>query len=509
MDTVVQACGIIKRYPGVVALAGASLDLCAGEIHGIVGENGAGKSTLMKILGGVIQPDEGQLRVNGEAVQFGSPKDSEHAGIALISQELALAGDLSVAQNIFLGREKRRGLFIDDDAMENAARDILARLGARIDPSRAVATLSVANAQLVEIAKALSVGARVLIMDEPTAALTVSEVSALFTVMRELAASGVAVVFISHRLDEVGEICDRVTVFRDGEVTACFDNFTSDDLISAMVGRAIDMSARPSHTVREEIGLRVHEIATDEVGPVSFTVHRGEIFGLAGLQGAGRTETLRAIAGADRATSGSVEVAGTRVDNRTPASAVRAGIGYLSEDRKRFGLLLDQTISENIALASLHTWRRGIVLDDAALAQAAASAMDRLAIKAPSAATHVRNLSGGNQQKVLLARWLARGLDVLLVDEPTRGIDVGGKEEIYALLEELAAQGLTIVVASSEIPELLRLTHRIGVMCEGRLAGVLPNGDTTEEKIMALATAFNSTERESTHTNSALYKEEA
>ncbi|MDP9801052.1 ribose transport system ATP-binding protein [Arcanobacterium wilhelmae] len=547
MNELLEARGIVKRYPGVVALSGASLVLRGGEIHGIVGENGAGKSTLMKIFGGVIQPDEGELLASGREVRFGSPKDSERAGIALIAQELALAGDLTVAQNIFLGREKRKGLAVDDAAMEKEAREILGRLGAAIAPSRPVSSLSVANAQLVEIAKALSIGARVLIMDEPTAALTSTEVSALFRVMRELAADGVAVVFISHRLEEVREICDRVTVFRDGAVTAHFEQFTPDDLISAMVGRAIDLSARPSATPSKEIGLRVESLATGEkggerhgertalgrqergeqgsrnlnarapskastrgsfrsllhlhprpstiatgraIGPISLEVRRGEIFGLAGLQGAGRTETLRAIAGADPSTSGHVYVAGKEIDNRTPAAAVAAGIGYLSEDRKRFGLLLDQTISENIALASLSKWRRGARLDDAAAARAAATAMDRLAIKAPGPQTRVQTLSGGNQQKVLLARWLARGLDVLLVDEPTRGIDVGAKEEIYALLEELAAAGLTIIVASSEIPELLRLAHRIGVMCEGRLAGTLTNTEATEENIMALATAF-------------------
>lgn len=477
-----------KQYPGVLALDDVDFDILPGEIHALVGENGAGKSTLMKILGGIVEPDAGTVTgPGGKPLTLAGPRDAQANGIGLIHQELNLVPDLTVAQNIFLGREIKRGPFQDDRAMNNAAGELLARLGVDIDPTVRVGSLPLAHAQLVEIATALSLDARVLIMDEPTAALGEADTEHLFGIIREFLTDTTAVVFISHRLNEVCEIADRVSVMRDGKMVWSGTEFTRENLISEMVGRAVDLSARPETKPGNDVVLEARNVSAGIAHNVSFTVRRGEIFGLAGLEGAGRTELARAIGGADPST-GTVAVHGTEADVSSPEAAVKSGIGFMSEDRKKYGLLLDQSVQANIALPSLSRDAKAGFINDSAHREVAESYRESLHIKIPSVEETAGNLSGGNQQKVVIAKWLARDLDILLVDEPTRGVDVGAKEEIYDLLEQLVADGTAIVVVSSELAELQRLCHRIGVMCEGELTGILENEDATQERIMELAT---------------------
>ncbi len=495
-----EARQISKQYPGVQALDSVDFHLDAGQIHALVGENGAGKSTLMKILGGIVQADSGEVLLDGKAVTFRGPLEAQRAGIALIHQELNLMPDLTVAQNIFFGRELKRGIGIDDALMVERSAEILARVGLEIDPTTPLGLLTVAGRQLVEIAKALSMDARLLIMDEPTAALSAHEVEQLFKITREFIASAKAagedraVVYISHRLDEIQELCTHVSVLRDGKnVSTCAaSDLTRDDMISLMVGRAIDTSHRPRSHPDETYGFEVRDLNMGMVRDVSFAVKKGEIFGFAGLVGAGRTEAARAIVGADEKESGTVVVDGQKVRTDTVEEAVRAGIGYLSEDRKNYGLLLEQSITQNVALPSLSQWANaGGVVDDAAAEDIAKNSVDKLGIVTPSVNQQTRNLSGGNQQKVVIAKWIARDCDVLIFDEPTRGVDVGAKDEIYTLMEELAHAGKTIIVISSEIAELQRVCHRIAVMCQGRLTGVLTNAEATSQNIMDLATRFD------------------
>lgn len=498
-----QARSISKRYPGVQALDGVDFDLAAGQVHALVGENGAGKSTLMKVLAGITQADEGHVLLDGAPVYFSGPREAQRRGIALIHQELNLMADLSVAQNIYFGREPRRGPIIDDAAMIAGARDILSRVGLHIDPTTPLGRLSVAGRQMVEIAKALSLDARILIMDEPTAALSEREVATLFGVVGEFIAAsndavapgaGRAVIYISHRLEEIQELCTHVTVLRDGKVVATnpATELSREAMINLMVGRAIETTHRPG-LLAGAATAPIFEVRGLSAGPVenlSFAVHPGEIFGLAGLVGAGRTEAARAIVGADPKSRGDVVVNGESVDTSSVEAAVRAGIGYLSEDRKQYGLLLDQSVAQNVALPSLARWSKGGVVDDSAAADAATRSVKALAIATPSVEQKVKNLSGGNQQKVVIAKWIARDCDVLIFDEPTRGVDVGAKDDIYHLMEDLAAQGKAIVVISSEIAELQRVAHRIGVMCQGRLTGTLLNAEASQENIMDLATRF-------------------
>ncbi|WP_311590917.1 sugar ABC transporter ATP-binding protein [Trueperella bernardiae] len=494
-----EARSISKRYPGVQALDGVDFSLRAGQIHALVGENGAGKSTLMKILGGIEHADAGQVVLDGQPVSIAGPLDAQRRGIALIHQELNLMADLSVAQNIYFGREPRRGPFIDDAAMAAGARGILLRVGLDIDPTIRLGTLTVAGQQMVEIAKALSMDARILIMDEPTAALSEHEVTQLYAIVREFIAGGDrAVIYISHRLEEIQELCTQVTVLRDGVIVASHPtaDLTREDMIALMVGRVIDTSHRPDPHPGGEPKLEVRNLSAGFVRDVSFTVCAGEIFGLAGLVGAGRTETARAIVGADGKEAGDVVVAGKALLATTVEEAVRGGIGYLSEDRKHYGLLLEQSLTQNVALPSLARWSRHGVVDDSFAGEVAERSVDDLAIATPSVEQKVKALSGGNQQKVVIAKWVARDCDVLIFDEPTRGVDVGAKDDIYRLMESLAGEGKAIVVISSEIAELQRVAHRIGVMCQGRLTGVLDNAEATQENIMDLATRFVAAEGE-------------
>ena len=486
---------IDKRFPGVHALKEVTFELLPGEVHALMGENGAGKSTLMKILSGIYPRDGGEIRIDGTPVEIDSPRAAQAHGLAIIHQELSLMNDLTVAQNIFIGREPRRRFGrLDEGALNRAATEIFRRLNLHLDPKTPVGTLTIARQQLVEIAKALSYRSRVLVMDEPTAALNDREIDELFVIIRQLKAEGVGIVYISHKMDELKRIADRVTVMRDGATvgTVSAADTPVSEIIRMMVGRALesetvdipDLTAAP-------VALEVRGLSRGrEIRDVSFALRKGEILGFAGLMGAGRTEVARAVFGADRRESGEILVHGAPVTIRSPADAVAAGIGYLSEDRKHYGLALGMDVKDNVALATMTDFVSRVgALNDAKMRSTARGFIERLRIRTPSERQEVRLLSGGNQQKVVIAKWLLRNCDILIFDEPTRGIDVGAKAEIYRLLTDLAAEGRAIIVISSELPEVLRLSHRIAVMCEGRLTGILPGGPTTtQEDIMRLAT---------------------
>ncbi|WP_216216792.1 sugar ABC transporter ATP-binding protein [Amycolatopsis aidingensis] len=487
--------GVSKSFPGVRALAGMRLDLRRGEVLALVGENGAGKSTLMKLLSGIHSADAGDLRLDGRLLRLTGPRHALELGISIIHQEFNLMPHLTVAQNIFIGREPRRWrMVLDERALNTRAGELIDRLRLPLDPRATVGELTVANQQMVEIAKALSHRARVLIMDEPTAALNEAEVATLHELIRRFVRADTGVIYISHRMEEIRRIADRVTVIRDGEYVDTVDTRSTATrrIISLMVGRTITAEARPEGVRADrEVVLEVRGLTTRSLlEEVSFDLRRGEILGFAGLMGAGRTETARALVGADHAEAGTVALHGRRVRITSPADAARHGIGYLSEDRKRFGLLLDQSVKDNIVLAALRERFAGAgLVNDTAARSLAGSYVDTLRIKTPSLAETARNLSGGNQQKVVIARWLAKDCDILIFDEPTRGIDVGAKEEIYQLLGELAAEGKSIIMISSELPEILRMSHRIVVMSEGRVTRVLAAAEATQENIMHYATA--------------------
>lgn len=494
-----EAKGVGKVFPGVRALDKVDFTLRGGEVHALVGENGAGKSTLMKIFAGLYQPDSGEIRLKGKKVVLPNPLSAHHKGISVIHQEFFLMNHLTVAQNIFIGREPKafHGLLNDDRELNRKAAKLLARLRVEIDPKVQVGRLTVAQQQMVEIAKALSFNASVLIMDEPTAALTDAEVSTLFRIIDDFLSPETAVVYISHRMDEIKKIANQVTVLRDGELVGSRPaaELEIHDIIQLMVGRKIAADIRPEPRVRTSPVLEVSKLCTTALlRDVSFELEKGEILGFAGLMGAGRTETARALIGADHKSSGMVKVNGKQVQIGHPGDAVRKGIGYLSEDRKRYGLILAQDVAANTALSSLPSFGRFGLLDDEAIAKAGEKWAKILATKTPSVHQQVRNLSGGNQQKVVLAKWLERDCNILIFDEPTRGIDVGAKQEIYNLLTKLTKeQGKSIIMISSEMEEILRMSDRIAVMCDGRITGILSNSEATQEKIMALATQFNST----------------
>jgi ribose transport system ATP-binding protein len=496
MDTLVSLRGLCKSFAGVQALDKVAFELRAGEVHALMGENGAGKSTLMKVLAGVHARDAGEIEIEGRPVDIASPRDAQALRIGIVHQELNLMRHLSAAQNIYIGREPRRGLglFLDEERLNADARRLFERLNLDLDPRTRVADLTVARQQMVEIAKALSFDSKVLIMDEPTAALNAREVADLFRVVRQLRGEGVGIVYISHRMDELQQIADRVTVMRDGRTiaTVAMQDTSVAAIIHMMVGRALEENLRgsPPDTARNEVALEVRRLRRGSaVRDVSFRVRKGEILGFAGLMGAGRTEVARAVFGADPIDGGEILVHGRPVRIRTPRDAVTHGIGYLSEDRKQFGLATAMDVQANIAMPSLsRLLRLGTFIDAAAIARAADGYVRRLGIRTPSVAQPVKLLSGGNQQKVVIAKWLLRDCDILFFDEPTRGIDVGAKAEIHKLIDALAAQGKAIVVISSELPEILRLSHRVVVMCEGRVTGEQGAHEATQESIMRLAT---------------------
>ncbi len=494
-DVLVSMEGIEKSFPGVHALSQCKFELRAGEVHALVGENGAGKSTLMKVLCGVYAKDAGSVRINGRVVEINGPRAAQELGISIIHQELNLMNHLSVAQNIFIGREPRQRIpfLLDEKEINLKTQELFDTLHMKLDPRSKVADLTVAKQQIVEIAKALSYNAQVLIMDEPTAALTDTEIDDLFRIIRQLRDKGVGIVHISHRLEELKQISDRITVMRDGQYvdTVNTAEVSIDRIISMMVGRTIfggtpELPETPSQEVVLEVrGLNRGKMIRD----VSFALKRGEVLGFAGLLGAGRTEVARAIFGADPLDSGEIFIHGNKVRINHPREAVRHGIGYLSEDRKRYGVNLGMDVENNIVLATFNKFLGALGWVNTAKTRTTADHyVNALSIKTPSIQQKVKNLSGGNQQKVIIGKWLTADTEILIFDEPTRGIDVGAKSEIYRLLNDLARQGKAIIMISSELPEILRMSHRIIVMCEGRITGELSSAEATQEKIMTYAT---------------------
>lgn len=486
--------GIVKSFGPVKALKGVDFDLRAGEVHALMGENGAGKSTLMKVLTGIHDANEGTIHYNGKQVAYSKPKEAMEDGIVIVHQELNMMNHLTVAQNIFIGREEfRHNWLIDDGTSIKKAKKLFDLLKLDINPTEKVGNLTVGKQQMVEIAKALSMDAKVIVFDEPTAALTESEINELFVIIDDLRAKGVGIIYISHRMDEIARITDRVTVMRDGEYVGTVNTkeTTKDEIIAMMVGRTIYEDPKAASAVADDapVVLEVKNLnAGSSVKDVSFQLRKGEILGFSGLMGAGRTEVARLLFGADKKESGTIFVNGKEVTINSPQDAIREGIGYLSEDRKRFGCIVDMTIADNTVMTNLDHYIKGFLIDDREIVRVSDKFVDSLKTKTPSSKQLVRNLSGGNQQKVVIAKWLEQNSDILIFDEPTRGIDVGAKSEIYTLMNDLVAQGKSIIMISSELTEILRMSDRIVVMCEGRKTGELDISQATQERILALAT---------------------
>lgn len=495
-EVILTMTGIDKSFPGVHALDHVNLELKKGEVHALMGENGAGKSTLMKVLTGIYKKDSGSIVYEGKEVEFKNPREAQDAGIVIVHQELNMLNHLTVAQNIFIGREFMNGKLINDAKMNQAARELFEQLHIDINPKEKMGDLTVGKQQMCEIAKAISHKAKVIIFDEPTAALTESEIEALFKIIRDLKAQGLGIVYISHRMDEIKMITDRVTVMRDGGYvgTLITAESTKDDIINMMVGRVIYEDPKTESTVKPDapVVLKVEHLnAGRMVQDVSFELHKGEILGFSGLMGAGRTETARALFGADPKDSGDIYVNGKKVDIKSPVDAVKCGIGYLSEDRKRYGIVVGKSVAENSTMADLDEFMSGIFINKKKEAEVAQKYVDLLKTKTPGVDQLVVNLSGGNQQKVVIAKWLVRNCDILIFDEPTRGIDVGAKSEIYQLMNQLAEEGKSIIMISSEMTEILRMSDRIIVMCEGKVTGEIDIAEATQENIMHAATLRN------------------
>ncbi len=488
--------GIDKSFPGVHALDHCDFELRHGEVHALVGENGAGKSTMMKIIAGIYSTDEGQIKFKGEEVTIPNPHAAQEMGISMVHQELNLMPHLTAAQNIFIGREPVNGFLLDENRLNKQAQALFEMMNLDVDPRMKITDMTVAKQQMVEIAKALSFNSDVLIFDEPSAALTDVEIRELFRIIRQLKENGAGIIYITHRLEELKEISDRTTVLRDGLYVDTVDTHDTpiDQIINMMVGRVIYESApevpdEPSH----EFVLEVKNLNRGRyLKDVSFQLKKGEILGFAGLVGAGRTEAARAIFGADPFDSGEVFINGEEVNIKTPTDAVAHSIAYLSEDRKRYGLCLGLDVKTNLVLTIVHrlTTFFGWVKDKL-VTSISADLVDQLSVRTPSLEQKAKNLSGGNQQKLVIGKWLAKNADILIFDEPTRGIDVGAKQEIYSLLNDLASQGKSIIMISSELPEILRMSHRVVVMCEGRVTGELDYTEATQESIMQLATMRN------------------
>ena len=500
MSVLLEMKGISKRFRGVQALNGVNFDLREGEVHALVGENGAGKSTLMKVLTGIHQPDAGEIFYLGKPYAVKNIGESQALGISMVHQELNMMNDLTVAQNIFIGREMRSGFIIKDNDMVKETRAIFDHIGINIDPKIKLGRLTVGKQQMVEIAKAVSRDCKVLILDEPTAALTQTEIDELFRIMADLKSKGIGMIYISHRMDEIKTISDRITVMRDGEYvgTVDTDSVTKDEIINMMIGRVVYEDPKTHSEVPEdaETVLEVKNLTSGNLFKnVSFKLRKGEVLGFSGLMGAGRTEVARAIFGADPIDSGEIYVNGKPVSIKSPKDAVNLGIGYLSEDRKRYGLMLDKSVAENTALASLDKYIKFGIINDRKIKEEAQIENSKLKTKTPSMEQALKNLSGGNQQKVIIARWLIKNSDILIFDEPTRGIDVGAKSEIYTLMNELARSGKSIIMISSELVEILRMSDRVLVMCEGRKTGELDISEANQEKIMQLATRRENADR--------------
>lgn len=493
-ETILEMKNIEKYFSGVHALKSVSFDLRAGEVHALMGENGAGKSTLMKVLTGIHNRDGGTIRLFGKDVNFANIGEAQKAGISMIHQELNMMNHLTVAQNIYIGREPLiGGFFIDDKKMEKDARVLFEKIGMDIDPSVTLGTLTVGKQQMVEIAKAVSHNSKLLILDEPTAALTETEVDELFGIMNDLRSKGIGMIYISHRMDEINRISDRITVMRDGEYVGTLNTkeTTKNEIVKMMVGRVVygDKKEESKCPPDAPVVLEVKNLSSgNTIKNVSFKLHKGEILGFSGLMGAGRTEVARAIFGADPFDSGEIFVNGKKVNIKDPAEAVKNGICYLSEDRKRYGLMLIKSISENTALSSMDKFVKFGWINDKEIDRQAELYNAKLRTKTPSMQQLLKNLSGGNQQKVIIARWLMKDSDIFIFDEPTRGIDIGAKSEMYELMESLAEQGKSIIMISSELSEIQRLSDRIVVMCEGKITKELDIKDATQEEIMKYAT---------------------
>ncbi|MHC4879609.1 MAG: sugar ABC transporter ATP-binding protein [Planctomycetota bacterium] len=495
VPTLLEVRSVTKRFPGVTALRNVSLKLGRGEVLALIGENGAGKSTLMKILAGVQEPDSGEILIDGASARIDSVHKAQSLGVALIHQELNLSDNLDVGANIFLGREPLKRGLIDRRNIRAKSVELLKRVGLDISPDTIVNRLPIGQQQLVEIARALSIDARVLIMDEPSSSLSQHEVERLFEVVKDLRSRGVSIVYISHRLGEVRELADRVTVLRDGENAGDLDReeISHDRMVELMVGRDIsEFYARKPHAAGDVI-LEVDNLVTPAHPghPLSFKVRKGELVGIAGLVGAGRTELLQVLFGVDSAVSGTIRIGGVTKRFDKPISAIRAGIALVPEDRKQQGLILEMAVRENIGLAGLKRNRKAGGFLNKTVEQADSDTMiGKLRIKTPSDRQIVQYLSGGNQQKVVLGKWLSMKPDLLLLDEPTRGIDIGAKQEIYALMEQLAEEGVAVLFVSSEMEEILGMSDRTLVMHEGRISGELQRDELSEESIMQLATGM-------------------
>ena len=492
--TILKMDKIVKAFPGVLALDKCQLDLKEGEVHGLIGENGAGKSTLMKILCGVYQKDSGKVILNEKEVNLTNTKQAMEQGISMIHQELNLMPHLLVYQNIYIGREtnKREGFLTKDKQRIEETKLLFQRLNLDLDPLARVSTLTVAQQQMVEIAKAISFQSQILIMDEPTAALTDKEIDTLFKIIGDLKKQGIAIVYISHRMNELKQICDRVTIMRDGKFIICAEmgEITIDEIIAQMVGRKIGGNIQNMNPPRgTETVLKIDGLSGIGFENISFKLKRGEILGFAGLMGAGRTEVARAIFGADPIKAGHIYLDGKELKIRRTEDAVKNGIGYLSEDRKKYGLILQESVIDNTVLANYSKLIKKFgVVNTKACREETEKYVDILETKTPSIDQLLKNLSGGNQQKVVIAKWLLRDCQILIFDEPTRGIDVGAKTEIYNLLTKLSEEGKSIIMISSELEEVLRLSDRIVVMCEGKITKILETRDASQELLMSFAT---------------------
>ncbi len=489
--------GICKYFPGVRALENVDFTLHSGEVHALVGENGAGKSTLIKVLTGVHAKDGGKIAMEGRPISPSSPLEAMKCGISTVYQEVNLCPNLSVAENIFIGREPKKAGGIDWKTINRRAAELLTTLNLNIDVTKTLGSYSVAVQQMIAIARAVDVDAKVLILDEPTSSLTANEVESLFRIMRELKEQGVALVYISHKMDEIKVIADEVTIMRDGHYIGKWDvaNMTKEQIIAKMVGRELSNLFPPlENHPSEEVMMKVEDFTS--IHPrsfrhCSFELKKGEILGVAGLVGAQRTELMEGIFGLRAHTSGRVWIKGEEVHIKQPRDAIRKSVALLTEDRRATGIMGVLSVADNISIASLDALRKGpIMLDDKKILDLVATNKEKMAIKVPSPKTQIKSLSGGNQQKVLIARWLANNPDVLILDEPTRGIDVGAKYEIYCIIADLAKQGKSIIMISSEMSEIIGMSNRVMVMCDGRVTGFIDGKDATQENIMELATQF-------------------
>ena len=486
---IIKMTNIVKEFPGLKALDGVNIELHEGKVMALMGENGAGKSTLMKILSGVYKKDGGEIFYQGKKEDIKGPKDATKKGIAIIHQELNLVNDLSIGENIFLGREPKKGFKIDFNKLHSDSEVLLKRLNIDKSSRELVKNLSIGEKQMIEIAKALSLDAKIIIMDEPTSALTSKESEILFSKVNELKQKGIAFIFISHRLEEVFELCDSYTVLRDGKWIASGDikDVDTDKLIAMMVGRDIKDIYPPIPQIGKDIRLEVKNLGRKDVfQKVSFQVHKGEIFGLAGMVGAGRSEIVETLFGLARANEGEIILDGKPIKIRSVKDAIQNGIAMVTEDRRTYGFVGVRSISDNIILPNGDLFVKGGIWDKKKVQQEVAKICKRLSVKAPDANTLVGNLSGGNQQKVVLAKWLVRNIKLLILDEPTRGIDVGAKQEIYSLITEFAEQGLAIILISSDMPEVLSMSHRVGVVGGGKMLGILDRNEISQNKIMKM-----------------------